>query len=195
MFSRSEQQKQPFVGAAVAGPMLVALAIAGTATPAVGANSLATPITAELRQELWPVKVAVEIVAVDDDDGNAGPAEPMPRREVVVPDGNHLAFSTAVWTSRGRRDFAVDVVAHHHPRGDMEIEWDLRVEDAPYQTVSVGEYVLHRLRFGPRPGVGPEQVRISRADIVTTHGEPHVEAVEIDGAKYEVRIFALSARG
>jgi hypothetical protein len=54
---------------------------------------------------------------------------------------------------------------------------------------------LHRLRFGPRPGVGPEQVRVSRADIVTTRGEPHVETVEIDGQKYEVRVFALSVRG
>ncbi len=194
MFRRRRQQTA-HLRAAVAGPVLTAMAIAITATPAVGANSLATPITAELRQELWPVEIAVEIVATDTDQGNAGLAEPMPLRTVVVPDGNSVAFSSAVWTSRGRRDFTVDVVAHHHPRGEMEIEWDLKVQDAPYETVSVGDYVLHRLRFGPRPDVGPELTRISRADIVTVSGEPHLETLQIDGAKYEIRIFALSTRG
>lgn len=180
--------------------MLAASAIAlglAAPSPAVGAaNSLATPITAELAEELWPVQVGVEIVAVAPPAADAPlAAAVLPSRAVTVPDGNRVSFSRAVWTPRGRRAFTVDVAAHQHPRGEIEIEWDLVVEDAPYETVSVGEYVLHRLRFGPRPGVGPERVRVSRADIVTTRGEPHLETVEIDGQKYEVRVFALSMRG
>jgi hypothetical protein len=173
-----------------------ALALAGSAGPAMAANSLATPITAELRRDLWPVEVAVEIIAVGPPLGGKSPTERlMPNNAVTVPDGNRVSFSRAIWTPRGRRAFAIDVVAHQHPRGEMEIEWDLLVEDAPYETVSVGDYLLHRLRFGPRPAVGPEQVRVSRADIVTTRGEPHVETVEIDGQKYEIHVFALSMRG
>lgn len=177
---------------------LAALALATAAGPAVAADSLATPITAELQQELWPVEVAVQIVAVTDAGALAPAPEPvelMPVDAVTVPDGNRVTLSHAMWTPRGRRMFAIDVVARQHPRAQMEIEWDLVVEDAPYQTVSVGEYLLHRLRFGPRPGVGDQRVRVSRADIVTTRGGPHVETVEIDGSTYEIRIFALSVRG
>ncbi|MCX4241121.1 hypothetical protein [Paraliomyxa miuraensis] len=164
------------------------------------ANSLATPITAELTQDLWPVELGVEIVAVGPPLGETSSSRAlastlMPTRSVTVPDGRRVSFSHAVWTPRGRRAFTVDVAAHQHPRGEIEIEWDLLVEDAPYETVSVGEYLLHRLRFGPRPGVEDERVRVSRADIVTTRGRPHLETVEIDGQKYEIRVFALSVRG
>ncbi len=173
-----------------------AVSLAGAAGPAAAADSLAVPITAQLRQELWPVEVAVEIIAVGPPLGGESPTERiMPTDAVTVPDGNRVSFSRAIWTPRGRRAFAVDVAAHQHPGGAMEIEWDLLVEDAPYETVSVGDYLLHRLRFGPRPPVGPERVRVSRADIVTTQGEPHVETVEIDGQKYEIHVFALGVRG
>lgn len=176
--------------------LIAALALVAAAGPAVAADSLATPITAELQQQLWPVEVAVQIVAVAEPGVPLdGPVELMPVDAVTVPDGNRLTMSHTIWTPRGRRSFAVDVAARQHPRGQMEIEWDLVVEDAPYQTVSVGEYLLHRLRFGPRPEVGEQRVRVSRADIVTTRGEPHVETVEVDGSKYEIRIFALSVRG
>ncbi len=196
MLRRRRQQSAPFAAACFA-----ALALAGAAGPAVAADSLAIPITAQLRQELWPVEIAVEIIAVGPPLGGPayterGPDEQiLPTNAVSVPDGNRVSFSRAIWTPRGRRAFAIDVVAHQHPGGAMEIEWDLLVEDAPYETVSVGEYLLHRLRFGPRPGVGPEQVRVSRADIVTTQGEPHVETVEIDGQKYEIHVFAAGVRG
>ncbi|MCA9711359.1 MAG: hypothetical protein KDK70_36305, partial [Myxococcales bacterium] len=139
-------------------------------------------------------EVAVEIIALDDDAG-AEPVVLMPTRAITVPDGSRVSFSHAIWTPRGRRGFAVDVVARQHPRGELEIEWDLLVEDAPYQSVTVGDYLLHRLRFGPRPAIGPQLTRVSRADIVTTRGEPHVETVQIDGSKYEIRVFALSVRG
>ncbi|MEM9455778.1 MAG: hypothetical protein AAGF11_16480 [Myxococcota bacterium] len=166
------------------------------------ADSLATPITAELQQALWPVEVALEIVAVPDP-GRSEPrpgAEPepivlMPTDAVTVPDGHRLSLSHAISTPRGRRNFSVDIAARQHPRDQMEIEWDLVVEDAPYQTMSVGDYLLHRLRWGPRPEVDEPIIRVSRADIVTTRGEPHVETLEIDGATYEIRIFALSVRG
>lgn len=172
---------------------LAALALGSFATPAQAADSLATPITAELQQALWPVSVAVEIVALGD--AEPEPAVLLPTRALTVPDGHLVSFSSAVWTPRGRRDFTVDVVARQHPREQMEIEWDLVVEDAPYQTVSVGDYLLHRLRYGPRPELDTPRVRVSRADIVTTRGEPHVESVTIDGSNYEIRIFALSVRG
>jgi hypothetical protein len=183
----------------LASACFAALALAGAAGPAAAADSLAIPITAQMQQELFPVEVGVEIVAVGPPLG--GPASTahtvhvMPESAVTVPDGNKVSFSRAIWTPRGRRAFALDVVAHQHPGGTIEIEWDLLVEDAPYETVSVGEYLLHRLRFGPRPGVGPEVVRVSRADIVATQGAPHIETVEIDGQKYEIRLFALSVRG
>lgn len=192
MFRNASQRIR---GTSVLAALLVSVGIAGTAAPARGANSLATPITAELRQELWPVEIGVEIVEVDDDASEGEPVEAMPMRPVVVPDGNRVAFSSAIWTPRGRRDFSVEVAAHQHPRDEVEIEWDLLVEDAPYETVSVGDYLLHRLRFGPRPGVGPDQVRVSRADIVSVRDQPYTQTVEIDGQKYEVRIFALRVRG
>jgi hypothetical protein len=194
MFVRRRQPRHSFARVAA---LLAALCLGGAAGPAVAGNSLATPITSELAQELWPVEVGVEIVAVGPPlGGMEGASAPLlPSRSVTVPDGNRVSFSRAIWTPRGRRAFSVDVAARQHPRGEVEIEWDLVVEDAPYETVSVGDYLLHRLRFGPRPQVGPEQVRVSRADIVTTRGEPHVETVEIDGQKYEVRVFALSVRG
>lgn len=173
----------------------LALGLVSVAAPASGANSLAVPITSELRQELWPVEIGVEIATVDDESSEAEPIEVMPLRTVTVPDGHPVSFSSAVWTPQGRLDFEVDVVAHQHPRAEMEVEWDLRVEGAPYETVSVGEYLLHRLRFGPRPDVGPKHVRASRADIVTVQGDPHVQVLEIDGQEYEVRIVALSVRG
>lgn len=185
----------------LAAACFAALTLAGAAGPAAATDSLAVPITAQLRQELWPVEVAVEIIAVGPPLGGPSSAERgpderiMPTNAVTVPDGNRVSFSRAIWTPRGRRAFAVDVVAHQHPGGAMEVEWDLLVEDAPYETVGVGDYVLHRLRFGPRPPVGPERVRVSRADIVTTQGEPHVETVEIDGQKYEIHVFAAGVRG
>jgi hypothetical protein len=187
--------RRPRQGSFVAA-CLAAVALAGAAGPAAAADSLAIPITAQLRQELFPVEVGVEIVAVGPPLGGEIPTERiMPANAVTVPDGNRVSFSRAIWTPRGRRAFAIDVVAHQYPGGAMEIEWDLLVEDAPYETVGVGEYLLHRLRFGPRPGVGPERVRVSRADIVVTRDEPHVETVVIDGQKYEIQVFALSVRG
>lgn len=186
------RRRQRFLAAAC----FAALSLAGAAGPAAAADSLAIPITAQMQQALFPVQVGVEIVAVGPPlGGPPSTSHVMPANAVTVPDGNQVSFSRAVWTPRGRRAFAIDVVAHQHPGGTVEIEWDLLVEDAPYETVSVGEYLLHRLRFGPRPGVGPEQVRVSRADIVATQGEPHMETVEIDGQKYEIKIFALSVRG
>jgi hypothetical protein len=181
------------------GAAAAALVLASAAAPASAADSLAIPITAQMRQELFPVEVGVEIVAVGPPLG--GPASApgakriMPADAVTVPDGNKVSFSRAIWTPRGRRAFSIDVVAHQHPGGKIELEWDLLVEDAPYESMSVADYVLHRLRFGPRPGVGPERVRVSRADIVTTRGEPHLETVEIDGQKYEIHIMATSVRG
>jgi hypothetical protein len=209
MFRRCRQQEAHFAGPSKLGRLrrpkaflaacVAGLALAGAAGPAVAADSLAIPITAQLRQALWPVEIGVEIIAVGPPLGTQSPTEPssqvMPNNAVTVPDGNRVSFSRAIWTPRGRRAFAIDVVAHQHPGDEIELEWDLLVEDAPYETVSVGEYLLHRLRFGPRPGVGPEQVRVSRADIVTTRGEPHMETVEIDGQKYEIRVFVLSVRG
>jgi hypothetical protein len=204
--SRRPRQQARLVGPSYLGRLrrpkafiaacFAAFALAGAAGPAAAADSLAIPITAQLVQPLFPVEIGVEIIAVGPPLGGASPTEHiMPANAVTVPDGNQVSFSRAIWTPRGRRAFAIDVVAHQHPGGEVEVEWDLLVEDAPYETVSVGEYLLHRLRFGPRPGVGPEQVRVSRADIVTTRGEPHVETVEIDGQKYEIHVFALSVRG
>lgn len=191
----SSRRRQQTGLARIAGGSLLALALGASATPAHGANSLSTPITSELAQELWPVEIGVEIVEVDDGISEGAPVEAMPRRTVVVPDGNRISFSSAIWTARGRRDFTVDVAAHQHPRQEIELEWDLVVEDAPYETVSVQDYVLHRLRFGPRPSVKDDRVVIARADIVSITDQSHTEIVFIDDQAYEIRIFALSVRG
>lgn len=190
----STRRRQQTRSARIVGTLL-ALGVATTAAPAVGANSLATPITSELQQALWPVELGVEIRRLDRDDEEGAAIEAMPIRTVVVPDGNRVEFSSAIWTPRGRRDFSIELAAHQHPRDEIEMEWDLVVEDAPYETVSVADYLLHRLRFGPRPDVGPDRVRVARADIITVKGEPHVELVDIDGENYEIRMFALKSGG
>jgi hypothetical protein len=170
---------------------LSTLAAAFVLAPSVGASdSLATPITTEMAGELWPLEVEVEIR-----DLSLAPAAALPHKSVVVPDGHRTSWASSVWTPAGQRFFELDVVARHHPRDSVELEWDVVVSRAPVLPMDVGEYVLHRLHLGPKPRLGPRQVEVARSDIVSTMGDRISETVEIGGKTYEIRILAHSLRG
>lgn len=173
----------------------VALAIASAPSAAVSAaDSLSTPITAEMAQASWPVQLDVEITAVAVDSDEQPPA-PLPRRTVVVPEGHRLSLEASIPYDAGRFDFDLAVVARLHPRGAVELEWDLLVSEAHYRPMSVGRYAAHRLQLAPDPELGPPSLSVARSDIVSTTGEPFVETVEIDGHLFEIRIVAAGLRG
>jgi hypothetical protein len=167
--------------------------LASTFAPLAGATaagvSLATPVTTELQAEPWPMSIAVEIVAKHDD------SEPIAKREVVVPDGHRSTWSSTVWSAHGRRHIDLAVVAHQHPGSQVELEWDLAIEREPVLEMPLADYVLHRLRLGAGPQLGARALEVSRADIVSTMGEPVVETVEVGDESYEIRIVAAQLRG
>ena len=172
-------------------PTLAAMVLSAALPTSVSASdSLATPITSEMETELWPLEVEVQIVELDAE------ADPLPVRRVVVPDGHRTTWSSAKMTDTGRRFFELDVVARHHPRDVVELEWDVVISRAPVEQMQVHEYVLHRLRFGEGLlKLGPKRLEIARSDIVSTMGEPITETVDIGSQTYEIRISANSLRG
>lgn len=172
-------------------PTLAAVVCSAALSTSVSASdSLATPITSEMETQLWPLQVEVQIVEVDAE------TDPLPVRRIVVPDGHRTTWSSAKMTAAGRRFFELDVVARHHPRDVVELEWDVVISRAPVEEMAVHEYVLHRLHFaGPVPKLGPKRLEIARSDIVSTMGEPITETVDIGSQTYEIRIFADSLRG
>ncbi|MEM6989715.1 MAG: hypothetical protein AAF721_04440 [Myxococcota bacterium] len=178
--------------------------LAGSATPATATDSLSTPITSEIADVTWPVRVQVEIVPTAD----AAPAEVartevtpaeedsvLPKRTIVVPDGHRLEFNSSVRSDAGRLDFELRVVPRIHPQGAVELEWDLLVSEAKFRPMGVGGYVVHRLQLAGEPELGPSTLSIARSDIVSTTGDTFVEEVEVDGQSYEIRILAESLRG
>jgi hypothetical protein len=50
------------------------------------------------------------------------------------------------------------------------------------------------LQLGATPQLGPQSLRVARADIVSTAGDPVVDVVAIDGEDYEIRLLARSLR-
>jgi hypothetical protein len=160
-------------------------------------DSLATPITGSLAEELWPIEVEIEILPLRLKKRPGMPPEaiPMPARTVVVADGHRVAFTSSVRTPHGQRTFDLSVVPRHHPEGAVELEWDLEVTESAYEQASVGEYLLHRLQLGPRPELDAPALKIARSDIVSTRGEPFTEILDIGGEAYEIRVFARSLRG
>lgn len=173
---------------ALALPILVAASV--LASPVDASDSLATPITTEMAGEIWPLELEVEIRDLSASSGTA-----LPHKSVVVPDGHRTSWASSVWTPAGQRFFELDVVARHHPRDSVELEWDVVVSRAPVLPMDLGEYVLHRLQLGPKPRLGPKQVEVARSDIVSTMGDRISETVEIGGETYEIRILAHSLRG
>lgn len=173
--------------------LAVLVGFVAPSSPASATDSLAVPISTEMATATWPIRVAVEIVQIESDDDGAEPA--MPKRTIVVPDGHRLDFASSVRSTRGRLDFDLAVVPRMHPRGAIELEWDLLVSEAKFRPMDVGGYVVHRLQLAGDPELGPSTLSIARSDIVSTTGETFIEEVEIEGQAFEIRILAESLRG
>ena len=187
----------------------LAASMLASPAPATATDSLSIPISQAMAEASFPVRVQIEIVALDGDtdDGQAVeavdvPAEaeeldetPLPKRTIVVPDGHQLSFNTSVRRPHGRVDFDLQVVPRAHPQGAIELEWDLLVSEAKFRPMGVGGYVMHRLQLAGEPELGPAALSIARSDIVSTTGETFVEEVEIGDESYEIRILAESMRG
>jgi hypothetical protein len=166
------------------------------ATAAHATDSLATPMTGRLAQELWPIEVSIAVVPANERTRgqNDGQQPPLPRRTVVVPDGHRLRFTSVVPGSHGKRRFEVAVVPRHHPDA-VELEWDLEVHEARFRPVGWAGYVRHRLNLGQKLEVGEERLKIARSDIVSTRGEPVRVPFEIDGELFEIQMLAVTTRG
>lgn len=176
------------LGLALTG-LVLATAPAQAATPG---HSLSVPMFGDRSEALWPLEIGLEVVA---DSG----AIVVPRREVVVADGQHFMFSEVVSTPRGSHAFELEVVARHHARDAIELEYDLLVRQARFESLTWADYLLHRLSLGPRPQLGPGAIAAARADIVETHERQdkpaHSQSITVDGARYEIRLYATSLRG
>jgi len=177
----------------------IALAAAGllVGAPAPAADSsaaasLSTPITGRPLTELWPIAVEVQIVRLADD---TTPERVVLLHEAQIPDGHTMALDSTVRTPTGRRQFAMELVARNHPGDEIELEWALDVSEATYRATGWSGYVLHRLQLAPTLELGEQVLKIARADIVATAGEPVFERVTIDGEDHEIRMFARSRRG
>jgi|GEM_PF-1535485 len=213
MFRSAARISSVFAGSALAAS--VCLGLVASPTPATATDSLAIPISQAMAEASFPVRVQIEIVALDApaEDLQAGEAvqavqavqpveetneleeTPLPKRTVVVPDGHRLSFNTSVRRPHGRVDFDLEVVPRAHPQGAIELEWDLLVSEAKFRPMGVGGYVMHRLQLAGEPELGPAALSIARSDIVSTTGETFVEEVEIGDESYEIRILAESMRG
>jgi len=180
------------ISAAVLGLAAVSFA----PLPSLAADSLATPMTGQNARELWPLDVTVEIVDVTPT-RNAKKGR-MPRvmrpQSVTVRDGHRLKYSAVLLTPSGRHRLDLAVVPRHHP-GAVEVEWDLEVAEAPYQTVDVGDYLLHRLGVGPTLKLDDEALVVARADIETTTEGRLRRRVRVGAQVYEIRIRAEVSRG
>jgi hypothetical protein len=181
--------RSALLGLALTGLVATAPAPAHATTPG---HSLSVPMFGDRSEALWPLEIGFEIVA---DSG----AVVVPRREVVVADGQHFMFSEVISTPRGSHAFELEVVARHHARSAIELEYDLVVRQARFASLTWTDYLLHRLSLGPRPQLGPGALAAARADIVETReraDEPaHSQAITVDGARYEIRLYATSLRG
>jgi len=138
--------------------LVVTPAQAATTTPG---HSLSVPLFGDRSEALWPLAVGVEIV-------DAAGIVVVPRREVVIADGQHFTFSEVISTPRGSHAFELELVARHHARNAIELEYDLVVRQARFASLTWTDYLLHRLSLGPRPQLGPGAVAAARADIVET---------------------------
>lgn len=176
-------------------PALVIAAGAMLASPDVaaedaGASSFATSMFEDEREVLWPIDLQLDIKPLDatsDDDAV--------HRSVVITDGQWTSFHHAVKTPAGVDSFRVEMTAHHHARQAIEIEYDLEVQQTPYERTTVAAYVLHRLNLGPAPELGRKALQVAKADIVPTRGEPVLRTVTIGDRRYEVRLSATRLRG
>lgn len=172
-------------------PLLTALSFTAIPGDASANGSLATPISGAQLDALWPIDVEIEIVKLDDDTTTSI----VPRHSVTVPDGHATSVHAIVQTDRGRREFSLAVVPHHHPGERVELEWSLEVTEARYRPIDVAAYLLHRLQLDDVLELDEAGLAIARADIVAVRDEPHRKQVVIGSEVHEIRIFARAARG
>jgi hypothetical protein len=155
-------------------------------------NSLSIPMFGDRSEALWPLQIGLEIVS------ESGELV-VPRRDLVVSDGQHTIFSEVVATPKGTHAFELELVARHHAGDAIELEYDLLVRQARFQGLTWTDYLLHRLSLAPRPQLGPNALAAARADIVETReraDEPaHRQTLTVDGDRYEIRLYAASLRG
>ncbi|PRQ01313.1 hypothetical protein ENSA5_26840 [Enhygromyxa salina] len=177
--------------ALVLAGLVASTALADVSVAAAG-DSLSVPLFSDRSEALWPVEVGLEIAS------ESGEVV-VPRRELVVADGQHMIFSEVIATPKGSHAFELELVARHHAGDAIELEYDLFVREARFEELTWTDYLLHRLSLAPRPELGPDALAAARADIVETHGqanEPaHSQSVSVDGALYEIRLYATSLRG
>lgn len=163
-----------------------------TTTTMIPGDSLSRPMFGDRSEALWPLQVGLEVVT------ESGEVV-VPRRELVVADGQHTIFSEVIATPMGSHAFELELVARHHAAGAIELEYDLQVRQARFESLTWRDYVLHRLSLAPRPQLGPVQLAAARADIVETRVRPgqaaHSQVITVDGARYEIRLYAASLRG
>jgi hypothetical protein len=156
-------------------------------------DSLAVPMFSDRSEALWPMQVGVEIV--DSETGHLV----VPRRDLVVVDGQHTTFAEVIPTPRGQRAFEIELVARHHAANAIELEYDVLVRQARFARLTWRDYLLHRLSLGPRPQLGPRMIAAARADIVETRqgleAAAHSQPVVVDEDRYEIRLYAASLRG
>ena len=150
----------------LAGSVFAGLVAATSLTPmrsaaATPGHSLSVPMFGDRSEALWPLQVGLEIV-------DATGQVMVPLRELVVSDGQHTIFSEVISTPRGSHAFELELVARHHARDAIELEYDLLVRQARFVSLTWTDYLLHRLSLGPRPQLGPGAVAAARADIVET---------------------------
>lgn len=171
--------------------LLASTTLAQTAVATPG-DSFTRPMFGDRSEALWPLQVGLEIV---DETGEVV----VPRRELVVADGQHTVFSEVIATPRGSHAFELELVARHHAGDAVELEYDLLVRQAQFQGLTWTDYLLHRLSLAPRPQLGPDALAAARADIVETRQRPdapaHRQVIRVDGERYEIRLYAASLRG
>lgn len=155
-------------------------------------DAFATSLFGDDARTLWPLDVAFELVRWSPEDGQW---RTLQHDAVTVRSGELTSFAHADRRPTGERTTTVAVVGRHHPGGVVELEYDVRVIEARYQAIGVGEYVMHRLGLGASPVLGVGALRVSRADIVPVGEASHRERFELDGDRYEIRLFAASTRG
>lgn len=168
---------------AVAGGLALALALS-SALP-LPAQAARPPAPLRASASLWPVAVEVELLLAVGDGDFVPVSEPI---VTVVPQGRRIDVSSDVRVPVGRDRVAVEVRAHEHAAGTMELEWSVDITGARYERQGPWAYALHRLGLD-RPTLGAPRLRLARADLERTDGNWE-QTFELHGYRYKLRIVA-----
>ena len=173
------------------GLQLAALgAILGSAqnAHAAGLDALSVAMFADDQESLWPIEIAVEWV-------DAETGEVIYRHVEETLDGQARELRHRLRTSTGALELELDLSARAHVGGAVELDYTMRVHRARYESMGVGEYLLHRSSLGPAPKLGPAHLSLVRGDIASVNNEAVVQTFARDGREFELRVRARSLRG